>query len=277
MHISELYVYPVKGAAGVPLVEARLDEFGIEHDRRWLVVDAAGGFVTQRSVARLALLHTELQPGWLVLRSQLAGELRLPLRADRGKPQQARIWDDVVDAVAVGSPADAFISTHLGFEARLLYMPETTLRQVDPAHARPGDRVSFADGFPLLLVSHAAVDALNGRLPQPLTVSRFRPNVVIAGAGPHEEDGWRRVRLGDVECEVVKPCARCAVTTIDPATAEAGPEPLRTLAGYRRWEGKVFFGQNAIHRARGVLHAGDAVEVLEWGAPRPPLPATAAV
>lgn len=274
MRVSELYVYPVKGARGVPLRSARLDSFGIEHDRRWMIVDAAGGFVTQRNHAGLALLDTALEPDALVLRSLRAGEARLPLRPD-GQPGadaiEVRVWNDSVSAIDAGDGAAAFLAAHLGFAARLVYMPRSTHRQADLDYARPGDRVSFADAFPLLLVSQASLTELDQRLERPIPMARFRPNIVIEGATPHAEDSWRAVRIGTIPCDVVKPCARCVVTTIDPATAEPGTEPLRTLAGYRRWNGQVWFGQNAIHRDTGAIEVGATVVVIATGQPRPPL------
>jgi uncharacterized protein len=271
--VTELYVYPVKGAAPIPLRVAALDAFGIEHDRRWMVVDDAGRFITQRNAPELALLQVELEPDTLVLRSYRAGEFRLPLQptAPPAPPERVRVWEDEVDATGTGRAAAEFVSTHLGFAARLLYMPDTTLRQADRAYAQPGDRVSFADGFPLLLTTQASLDALDQRLEHPVPMLRFRPNIVVAGTSPHAEDTWRRIRIGEVECDVVKPCARCVVTTIDPATATPGAEPLRTLATYRRWDGKVWFGQNVIHRAGTVIMLGDAVVVRETGPAQPPL------
>jgi uncharacterized protein len=268
MRITGLYVYPVKGAGGISLDSAQLDAFGIEHDRRWMVVDEAGEFVTQRNCPELALLATTLEPDALVLCSTRAGELRLPLES-RGAQRRVRIWNDVVAADDIGETAASFISEHVGRAARLLFMPDTTLRQADLDFAHEGDRVSFADGFPMLLISQAALDTLNERLPEPVSMLRFRPNVVVGGAAAHEEDTWRSIQLGAMRCDVVKPCARCLVPTIDPVTARAGKEPLRTLARYRTSQGKVWFGQNLIHRGRGVLQVGDAVRVLERGAARP--------
>jgi uncharacterized protein len=269
MQITGLYVYPVKGAGGISIDSAQLDAFGIEYDRRWMVVDDAGEFVTQRSCPDLALLATTLEAGALVLRSARAGELRLPLEPHGGAQRRVRIWNDVVAADDVGEAAASFISEHLHREARLLFMPDTTLRQADLDFAHQGDRVSFADGFPMLLISQAALDTLNDRLPEPVSMLRFRPNVVVSGAAAHDEDTWRSIQLGAVMCDVVKPCARCSVPTIDPVTARAGKEPLRTLAGYRTWQGKVWFGQNLIHRGRGTLQLGDVVRVLERGDARP--------
>jgi uncharacterized protein len=269
MQITGLYVYPVKGAGGISIDSAQLDAFGVEYDRRWMVVDGVGEFVTQRNCPELALLATTLEPGALVLRSARAGELRLPLEPRDGGQRQVRIWNDVVAADDVGEAAASFISKHLDGEARLLFMPRTTVRQADLDFAHDGDRVSFADGFPMLLISQAALDTLNERLPEPVSMLRFRPNVVVSDAAAHEEDTWRSIQLGAVMCDVVKPCARCSVPTIDPVTARAGKEPLRTLAGYRTWQGKVWFGQNLIHRGRGTLQVGDPVRVLERGDARP--------
>lgn len=272
VQISELWVYPLKGAAGISLQHAELDVFGVRHDRRWMIVDAAGEFVTQRNQPRLALLGTSLASDALELRSSAAGVMRLPLVAPGPSRRTVRIWSDDVEARDCGEDAAAFVSAHLGTEARLLYMPASTRRQIDPAYARPGGRVSFADAFPLLLISQTSLDELNRRLAAPLPMLRFRPNVVVAGAQrPHAEDAWRSVRLGTIVCDVVKPCPRCAVTTVDPATAETGREPLRTLAGYRRFDGQVWFGQNLVHRGLGMLAVGDAVQILDTGALRPPI------
>jgi uncharacterized protein len=276
MRVTALYVYPIKGAAPVRPASAALDTFGLEHDRRWMIVDEAGAFITQRDHPRLALLATDLTEAALVLGSETAGELRLPLRPT-GPSRVVRVWADDVAAVDAGDEAAAFIGAHLGFACRLMHMPDDTLRQVDRDYARTGDRVGFADGFPLLLITQESLDALNHRVGEALPMLRFRPNVVVQGAAPHEEDTWRRIRIGEVDCDVVKPCARCVVTTVDPATAQTGREPLRTLAGYRRWNGQVWFGQNVIHRGTGRLRAGDAVAVLERGDARPPIEPPAAL
>lgn len=265
MLISGLYVYPVKGAAGIPLASATLDTFGIEHDRRWMVVDTDGRFVTPRHHPRLALVRTALTGDSLVLEAPGAGVLQLPLRPDASAGVRcvlSRVWLDDVVTHDTGVAAAALLSDWLGFAVRLVHMPESTVRPTDPRYSKPGDRVSFADGFPLLLIGQASLDELNRRLAEPVPMLRFRPNIVVAGASPHAEDSWTRIRAGTVECDVVKPCGRCVVTTLDLDTATAGPEPLRTLATYRRRDGHVWFGQNVIHRGAGSLSIGDQVTVL---------------
>jgi uncharacterized protein YcbX len=272
MHLSAIHLFPVKSAAAIPLSSASLDDFGLQHDRRWMVVDEQGRFVTAREVARLALLRIVLEDAALVLSSVEAGVVRVPLECANGAPRRSvRVWKDEVSACDVGDEAARFVSHHLGMDARLVRMPDDTLRQVRLDYARPGDQVGFADAFPLLVIGEGSVAELNRRLDAPLPMLRFRPNLVVAGTAPHEEDTWRRIRIGDVELDVLKPCDRCVVTTIDQTTGVAGKEPLRTLATYRRSNGKVYFGKYAVHRGRGPLQVGDEVTVLDTGPADPPL------
>lgn len=271
MRITELHVYPIKGAAGAALTRTTLDAFGMADDRRWMIVDERGVFVSQREFPGLALLRVQLQPDELVIRSTRAGEARVPRHGGVGPTVRVRVWGDTVDAIDAGDAAGHTLSTHLDSRVRLVHMPDSSVRAVDPDYGRASDRVSFADAFPLLLIAQESLDALNARLAEPIPILRFRPNIVVAGARPHAEDEWRRIRLGSIECVVVKPCSRCATTTVDPATGVRGKEPLRTLTTYRAWNRKVWFGQNLIHLQHGEIAVSDQVQVLEVGPPRPPL------
>lgn len=258
-----LYRYPLKSAAAECLDAATVEPRGLAGDRRWMVVDADGRFVTGRQHARLPLVRARVEGDDLLLAATGMPELRVS-----PAPEQPRIavtvWKDRVDAQPADHAADAWISGFLGQPARLVHMDMAAHRAVDPGYARPGDEVSFADGFPLLAISQASLDGLNARLGQPVSMLRFRPNLVIGGTTPHAEDGWRRVRIGEVEFDVVKPCTRCVFTTVDPERGERDPsgEPLRTLLGYRRGPTGVTFGQNLIPRGNGTLRLGDAVEAL---------------
>jgi uncharacterized protein YcbX len=167
------------------------------------------------------------------------------------------IWKDQCVAVAAGAEADAWFTALLGTPCRLVTMPSSTVRQVDLGYAEPGDPVGFADGFPFLLISQGSLDELNRRLEHPVPMDRFRPNIVVDGCEPHAEDGWSRVTIGEISFRVVKPCARCVITTTDQQTGERGREPLRTLATYRRVGNKVLFGQNLIHDGVGAVRVGD--------------------
>jgi uncharacterized protein YcbX len=188
-------------------------------------------------------------------------DLALPLTPPAGERVPVEVWDDTTEGVLVSPEAAQWLSRFLGKLVRLLWMPDDVVRSTDPMYAA-GYQVSFADGFGFLLISQASLDELNRRLETPLPMNRFRPNLVVSGAQPFAEDGWRDLRLGGLDLSVVKPCGRCVVTTTDQDTAERGVEPLRTLATFRRRDGQVMFGQNVVHRGIGRLVVGTPLEVL---------------
>lgn len=277
VRIVSLHRYPVKGCAGVPVDRLDLDEVGPVGDRRWMIAEPSGEFLSQRTHPGMARLRVELvrvagRPG---VRFHTAGEEPLEVAEPPADAPRLRvsIWGDRVDANLVDADADAWLARALGRPARLLHMPDRRLRQVNEGWAREGfpSRVAFADGFPLTLLSEESVAEVDRRVGPEVHIGpeRFRPNVVVAGGGAWIEDTWRRVRLGTVDVAVVKPCARCTVTTVDPATGSRGKEPLRTLATFRKAGDHVYVAQNALHRAPGVLRVGDPVQVLEAGSPRP--------
>lgn len=277
LHIAALTLYPVKGLGGISVTEARVTPRGLAGDRRWMVVDAAThDFVSQRSHPIMACLKTTLSGDTLTI-SQ-GTRIELPAIPVDGDAVRVTVWGDGVDAIAPSPEADAWLSAALGTAVRLVYQPEDARRDTDPRWA-PGHEVSFADGYPLLVISEASLDALNRLTPEPIPMDRFRPNVVVGTAPgsvlpPHDEDLWQRFRLGAVACAGVKCCARCSVTTVDQATGIREKEPLRTLATYRSWDGKVWFGQNVVPMGDGVLRVGDPVHIEAHGpvGPCPPLP-----
>jgi hypothetical protein len=267
--LAALHVYPVKGCRGLAPAAAWAVARGLEGDRRWMIVDGAGRFVSQRTRPRLAVVAPEAAAGALVLRAPEREPLVVPLVADGGPAGEGAagpvtVWYDTVAARDAGAAAAAWFEALLGEPARLVFMPDDTRRAVDPAYAAPGDIVSFADGFPWLLISAASLADLNARLPRPLPMTRFRPNLVVSGCAPYAEDGWRTLRIGEAVFRVVKPCARCLVTTVDQETGEPdGPEPLRTLAGYRRIGDGIMFGQNLLAERGGELRIGATVEIVD--------------
>lgn len=261
LRLSSLHVYPVKSCGGFSPPEWDVDHFGLRHDRRWMVVTLDGDFVTQREQPRLALVRPELTGDALVLRAPGMPELAVPLIPSGRERVKVQVWDDITEAVPVSPEAAQWLSRFLGQLVRLVWMPSDVIRPTDPAYAL-GHRVSFADGFGFLLISEASLGELNRRLERPLPMNRFRPNLVVSGSEPFAEDGWRELRLGTLELTVVKPCARCVTTTTDQETAERGVEPLRTLAIFRKRNGKVLFGQNLVHRGSGRLAAGSVVQVV---------------
>ncbi len=267
--LASLHVYAVKGCRGTSPASAVAQLRGFAGDRRWMIVDDAGRFISQRSHPALALLEAELTAQALALGAADRPVLSIPLDADgspvrTGAAREATVWDDTVPVVDAGDFAAAWLHNVLGTPARLVHMPAATHRAVDPRYGAPGDEVSFADGYPYLLVSTASLADLNARLKRPLPMDRFRPNLVVDGCAPEAEDGWRRIRIGSVNFRLVKPCTRCTVTTIDQATGVPdGPEPLRTLAGYRTWQGGARFGMNVIAEGEGIVRVGDDITVLD--------------
>jgi uncharacterized protein YcbX len=271
MHISALAIHPLKSAKALAVDELALDDFGPAWDRRWMLVDGAGQFVTQRTHPRLCLLAATVQAGVLTLSAPDRPALTAtPDSVPASLP--VTVWNDTVTATTVSAAADAWCSDFLGMPVRLVFMPEGLRRPVDERYAGPGHRTAFSDGFPLLLVTQSALDHLNALLREAgepvVDWRRFRPNVVVAGALPaHAEDGWKRLRVGAVELAAVKPCSRCVVPSIDPDTARKDSRILDILRTYRACaDGRVYVGQNVIvtQRPAGArLRVGDAVEILE--------------
>ena len=258
-----LFRYPLKSAAGVSCREVELDRFGVRDDRRWMIIDAAGAPVTLREAPRLARLRARVAPGGLLLEWGNDAARTLVEWPAPGSPRiPIRIWNDTVRLPQADDAANDWLGERLGREARLVWMPDDVERPVNPRYAGPDDRTSLTDGYPLHIVGSGSMADLNARLEHPIGVDRFRPNVYVEGPPAFDEDTWGEVRIGESLLRVVKPCPRCAVTTVDPATGERGREPLRTLSAYRKREGGVMFGQNALHEGTGRLRVGDAVVVV---------------
>lgn len=264
LQLSEIHYYPVKSLRGLALQQATLGPRGLLFDRHWMLVDETGNFLSQRREPRMALIQARLEGDVLSLSAPGMAELELSSVQSSAERLAVSIWRDNCRAATVSADADRWFSDFLGQPCRLVYLPEEAVRAVDPDYAAATDQVGFADGFPLLVVSRASLDDLNSRLPSPIGMEHFRPNLVIDGCAPYAEDDWRRIRIGEMTFRLVKPCSRCIVTTVDPERGlYAGDEPLRTLAGYRRRDNKVFFGQNTLHDGPGELRVGMPVEILE--------------
>lgn len=257
--LSALVVYPVKSCAGIEVPNWAVDERGLEHDRSFMVVDAGtGAFLTQREYPGLALVRPALAPGMLLLQTPV-GQAAVDLAAPTST-RLVEVWEYRGPARDCGQEAAELLSTHLRRPVRLVELLPDHAREADPGHAGPGVPVGFSDGYPLLVIGQASLDDLNRRLHRPLPMNRFRPNLVITGAPPFAEDGWSAIRIGGIDIDLVKPCTRCTITTVDQGTGlRDGPEPLTALAGFRRGARGVVFGQNAVHRGRGMLRVGDPV------------------
>ena len=271
MRLSALFTYPIKGCYRRDHSAARVELWGLAGDRRWMVVGPDGRFLTQREEPRLTLVRPSPTVGaGLVLSTPGQADLEVPGPAG-GDLLRVRVWRSEVDAAPGGAAADVWLSAVLRRPVRLVHLDDPTRRAVDPEYAHPDDRVSFADGYPLLLANAASLAALNdallesGSVEAPLPMTRFRPNVVVRGAPAWAEDGWlgRRIRIGAVTFRAVKACDRCVVTTTDQETGERGREPLRVLAQYRRFDDGLLFGTNLIPDGTGEIALGDPVSIVD--------------
>lgn len=259
MKVTGLFLHPIKSCRGIRVDEARVTDRGLEHDRRFMVVDADGTFVTQRTELALARVETKLSAEHVEASVSGFGSVRVPLRDAEGPYRDVVVWRSEVRARA-HEAGSAFFTELLGKPSALVHMPDDVVRGVNPKYGRETDRTSFSDGYPFLLLSQASLDDLTARVGAPMVVERFRTNLLIDGDAPFVEDRMGTFTLGDVRFHGVKPCERCVITTIDPNTLDKGKEPLRTLAKYRRnAEGGVLFGMNLVHDGVGSVRVGDVV------------------
>ena len=264
--LTGVAVYPLKSGAGVDLDASDVERCGLRGDRRWMAVDAGGVCITARERPRLVRVRAEMIGAGL--RLEMQGREPLDVRYPDAGARASRgwIWGEACAALDAGDAAAQWMSDAIGQPVRLVAMDERAKRPTDPDLTRPGDEVSFADAWPVLVIAQSSLDDLNTRTPAPMSMRRFRPNLVVSGGAPYAEDAWRRVRIGSVEFEGVENCERCELPTIDPETGITDPrrEPMRTLARYRRRAaGGVFLGQNLVPRGAGTVRVGDRVVVLE--------------
>jgi uncharacterized protein YcbX len=266
LHVASLFFYPIKGCAGTSLKQAMVGPRGIQGDREWMVVESdSGEFITQRECPALALVQPQPAADSIRLSAPGFESIDVPIRRD-DNCRKVHVWRDWCDADDQGDEAARWFTAYLGVRCRLVRMPDANVRPVDPTYRLAStDQVGFADGYPFLLTSVESLADLNERLTEPLPMNRFRPNIVIAGAGASfAEDRMRSFRIGEVTFFPVKPCARCVVTTTDQRTLARGDEPLATLATFRKNGSKVLFGQNLVHVGDGELTHGDELSDVEW-------------
>lgn len=262
MQVSELFIHPVKSLSGISVTEALVTERGFQHDRRWMLIDKQNMFITQREHAGLALLQVNIEENSLLVQHKHSGKsIHIPFEYEKKETVHVTVWDDTCHAETISDEIDAWFSEILGFTCRLVYMSDDVRREVDKSYAYHNEITSFADGYPFLLIGQSSLDHLNTMLEYPLTIQRFRPNIVFTGGIPHEEDIINHFRINDIDFYGVKLCARCVITTVNPETGVKGKEPLRTLATYRMTGNKILFGQNLLHKGTGVIRVGDIIQI----------------
>lgn len=263
--VSELFIYPIKSLGGIAVPATTVTDRGFEHDRRWMLVDAQNNFLTQREFAEMALLQVALTADGLRVHHKINGSaVDIDFTPQTNETAAAVIWDDVCEVQFASAAADGWFSDMLSTKCRLVYMPDATRRKVETAYAQHEEITSLSDGYPLLIIGQSSLDDLNSRLTEPLPINRFRPNIVFTGGHAFDEDRMKHFTVNGTHFYGVKLCARCSITTINQSNAAQAKEPLKTLASYRMKDNKIYFGQNLLHKGKGILHVGDAITVHEW-------------
>lgn len=260
LRLSEIWIYPIKGLGGIRLKSAKVFPKGLQYDRRFMLVDENGIFMTQRILPTMALFKVSLIGDQLFIHFNNEF-INVPVTPPGQLGKTVQIWDDTVTAHEVGENFNEWFSSRLSLNCKLVYFPESNPRPVDPKYKVNDEHVSLADAYPFLIIGQSSLDDLNDRLKETLPMNRFRPNFVFTGGTPFEEDTWRNFSIGSNHFVGVKPCARCAVPTINQETAEKGIEPTRTLATYRAWNNKIYFGQNLVALDHTLVAEGDVIRV----------------
>jgi len=265
LRLSEIWIYPIKSLGGIRVKSARVFEKGLQYDRRWMLIDRDNEFMTQRIHPKMALFKWSMVNGqWSILykSDSISFPFNLPIVQSINQSIKAIVWDDTVEVYEVSKEDSIWFSQHLGIECKLVSFPEDHTRLVDQRYQINHEHVSLADAYPLLIIGEQSLADLNTRLADPVSMNRFRPNLVVSGSRPYEEDGWRNFSVGKNKFAAVKPCARCVLTTVNQDTGEKGMEPLATLSKYRKKDNKVLFGQNLIAIDHGKIYEGDEI-ILE--------------
>ncbi|WKN46312.1 MOSC domain-containing protein [Tunicatimonas pelagia] len=265
LQLSEIYIYPIKSLRGIAVSEALLTDRGLAYDRRWMLVDGQN-FLTQRDFPQMAQMAVTLQNDSLKVSSpNQPHSLTIPLLPNAEAPiTTVQVWGDLATGQHVSEEADAWFSDALGHSCTLVYMPDGSSRSATGRVSSREQLVSFADGYPALLIGQSSLDDLNNHFDEPVPMNRFRPNLVFIGGEAYEEDQWHEFTVGNAQCWAEKPCARCTVITIDQSTAKRGKEPLATLSKYRKQGNKVLFGQNIMFEVGKTISIGDPVQVQTY-------------
>lgn len=263
--LSEINIYPVKSLPGISLNESVVEERGLLYDRRWMIVNSENVFITQRLFPQMVFVHVKIEKGRLIFRHRFKNieSLEISLAEYSENKTNVEIWDDKCEAVEYGQEINDWFAEALDTKCKLVYMPKTTKRKTSVKYFNESKNVSFADGYPFLIIGEESLKFLNLKLVEKVSMSQFRPNLVFSGGKEHDEDNWNNITIGAINFSVGKPCVRCVITTINPQNGKKNKEPLATLSKYRNFNGKVMFGQNAISHSEGVIRLGDKIELLQ--------------
>jgi uncharacterized protein YcbX len=265
-HISQLYIYPIKSLGGIALQQSQVTSRGLQYDRRWMLIDENNHFLSQRKYPQMALFHVSLQEDGLKVTHTSSQQFTIvPYLPQTSINVEVDVWDSLCTGTYVSEEADKWFSRLLNITCRLIYMTDDSLRPVDERYAGTDHITSFSDSYPMLLVGEASLYDLNSKLASPITINHFRPNIVISGVDSYFEDRIQHFEAGGINFYGVKPCARCVMIGVDPVTARTNSETLKTLAGYRKANNKVYFGQNLIHDGKGIIKVGNELNIKKIG------------
>ncbi len=269
IHISQLYIYPVKSLGGIAKASVQLCNTGFDYDRRWMLVDEKHNFLSQRTHPQMVLLHTqETAAGFMVSKYKDADlSVIIPYQQQAAQKIKVTVWDDVCDAVEVSPLHNEWFSDMLAVKCKLVYMPDDTQRLVDSRFAANNEITSFSDGYPLLMIGEASLQDLNSRMKENILMHRFRPNIVFSGGHSYIEDEMEKFEINGTVFSGVKPCSRCVITTINQQNAVKEKEPLKTLSVYRAKNNKIYFGQNVLHGQNSSINIGDKIIITKQGQP----------
>lgn len=267
IEISEIYIYPVKSLAGIKLKTSKLTSVGLQNDRRWMVVDSNGKFMSQRELSKMATIKTEIIDSKLILKHKNS-IIKVPSVANETKEMLVTVWKDTFMATHVSSKVDSWLTGILGQDCKLVYMQENVQRQIDLEFAPIGQNVSFADAYPILVISQASLDDLNSKLETPVNINRFRANIIVLGIKAFAEDDWQNLSINNIEYKAVKKCSRCIMPSINQQTGKQDRVKMLTVLNrYRQIDKKIKFGQNLIYKNVNIINqqpisCGDEIKLI---------------
>jgi len=262
--LTQIYIYPVKSLPGISLNESFVEERGLKYDRRWMLVDPENMFITQRLFPQMIFIDVKIQNEQLVFshRTKSIESLKISITDYPQKKVNVEVWDDTCNAIEYGKEVNDWFTQAINSSCKLVYMPNATVRKTSTKYFKESKNYSFADGYPFLIIGEESLNYLNSKLDKSVDMEQFRPNLVFSGGSEHDEDNWKNIQIGDLDFSVVKPCARCVITTIDPENGKKNKEPLATLSTYRNFKNKIMFGQNVVGHSEGNIKRNDKITLM---------------
>ncbi|MFZ1288719.1 MAG: MOSC N-terminal beta barrel domain-containing protein [Melioribacteraceae bacterium] len=259
--LTQINIFPVKSLSGISLSESYVEERGLKYDRRWMLVDSENIFITQRLLPKMIFIEVKMDNEDLVFSHRIKNlnSLKISLKKFPKRKVKVQIWEDFCIALEYENEINNWFREALDFNCKLVYMPNISERKTSTKYFPQSKNVSFADGYPFLIIGEESLNFLNTKLQFPVTMNQFRPNFVFSGGSPHDEDNWKNINIGNQQFTIVKPCARCVITTIDQNSGNKSKEPLATLNSYRNFNNKIMFGQNVVSHENGIVKVRDKI------------------